>query len=68
MDEGAILLNVYSAIAVNPEANPETDIDMANNLIDFLTSPEIQELIGNYGVEEYGMLLFIPCAGNEPTS
>jgi ABC-type tungstate transport system permease subunit len=40
---------------------------MANNLIDFLVSEEIQELIGDYGVEEYEMQLFTPCAGNEPT-
>ena len=68
IDEGGILLNIYSVIAVSPEANPKTNIEMANNLIAFLTSPEIQELIGNYGVEEYGMPLFIPCAGAEPTS
>ncbi|MFC1993052.1 substrate-binding domain-containing protein [Chloroflexota bacterium] len=67
VDKGDILLNVYSAIAVNPEKNPKTKIELANNLIDFLTSPEIQELIGNYGVEEYGMQLFTPCAGAEPT-
>jgi len=63
VEKGEILLNVYSAIAVN---HPETKIDMANNLISFLTSPEIQKLIGNYGVEEYGMQLFTPCAGAEP--
>ena len=67
VDKGDILLNVYSAIAVNPEQVPKTNIDMANNLIGFLTSPEIQELIGKYGVDEYGMQLFIPCAGAEPT-
>ena len=66
VDEGDILLNVYSAIAVNPEKHTETNIEMANNLIDFLISPEIQRLIGNYGVEEYGMQLFTPCAGAEP--
>ena len=66
VDEGAILLNVYSAIAVNPEKNLKTKFDMATNLIDFLTSPEIQELVGNYGVTEYGTQLFIPCAGAEP--
>ncbi len=66
VEEGDILLNVYSAIAVNPESNPKTNIEMANNLIVFLTSPQIQELIGNYGVEQYGMPLFIPCAGAEP--
>jgi tungstate transport system substrate-binding protein len=68
VDEGDILLNVYSVIAVNPETvTTVKNLEMANNLIAFLTSPEIQELIGNYGVEEYGLQLFIPCAGAEPT-
>ncbi len=60
VDKGGILLNVYSAIAINPEKHPHINIDMANNLINFLTSPEIQTLIGNYGVEEFGMQLFYP--------
>jgi len=67
VDKGGILLNVYSAIAVSSEKAPKSKIDMALNLIRFLISPEIQELIGNYGVEEYGMQLFTPCAGAEPT-
>ena len=67
VDKGSILLNVYSAIAVNPEKAPKTKIEMANNLIGFLTSPEIQELIGKYGVEKYRRQLFTPCAGAEPT-
>ncbi len=66
VDRGNMLLNVYSAIAVNPEKAPKVKIDMANDLIDFLTSAEIQELIGDYGVKEYGMPLFIPCAGADP--
>ena len=66
VDKGAVLLNIYSAIAVNPKKNPKTEIDMATNLIDFLTSPEIQEFIANYGVTKYGVQLFIPCAGVEP--
>jgi len=66
VDRGNILLNVYSAIAVNPEKVAGVKIDMADNLISFLTSPQIQELIGDYGVEEYGRQLFIPCAGAEP--
>jgi len=68
VDKGDILLNVYSAIAMNPEKHPKTNTEMAENLIDFLTSPEIQELIGKYGVEEYEMQLFTPCAGAEPIS
>ena len=67
VDKGDILLNVYAAIAVNPENVKGVKIDMANNLIVFLTSSEVQELIGEYGVAEYGMQLFTPCAGAEPT-
>jgi tungstate transport system substrate-binding protein len=66
VNRGSLLRNVYSAIAVNPENAPETKIDLANNLIGFLTSPEIQEIIGNYGVEEYERPLFTPGAGAEP--
>ena len=68
VDKGSILLNVYSVIAVNPEKNPKAKYEMASKLIDFLVSPEIQELIGEYGTEEYGMALFTPCAGAEPQS
>lgn len=66
--QGSVLLNVYSAIAVSPEVSSAIKTEMADNLIDFITSDEIQELIGIYGVEEYGMQLFTPCAGNEPTN
>ena len=66
VDKDNMLLNVYSAVAVNPEKVPGVKIEMANNLINFLISPEIQEFIGNYGVKEYGMQLFTPCAGAEP--
>jgi tungstate transport system substrate-binding protein len=65
VERGDILLNVYSAIAVSSEKHPTTKIEMSNNLIGFLTSPEIQELIGNYGVNEYGRQLFTPYVGAE---
>ncbi|MFC2067943.1 substrate-binding domain-containing protein [Chloroflexota bacterium] len=65
--KGSILLNVYSIIAVNPEKNASIKAEMANNMVTFLTSPEIQELINEYGVKEYGMQLFTPCVGAEPS-
>ena len=68
VDQGSILLNVYSVVACNPEMNSNVNYEMANNLVNFLTSPEIQELIGNYGTNQYGNSLFIPCADNEPIS
>ena len=68
VDKGSILLNVYSVIAVSPEKNPKVKHEMAQKMVDFLISAEIQELIGSYGVKEYGMPLFSPGAGNEPRS
>jgi len=60
-----LLFNVYSVIVVNPEKVKGVKTEMANNLVDFLLSEEIQELIGEYGVEEYGLQLFTPCAGQD---
>ncbi len=68
VDEGRMLLNVYSVIAGNPDNVSGVNSEMANNMVDFLTSDEIQEFIRDYGMEEYGMRLFTPCAGNEPTA
>ncbi len=68
VDSGAILLNVYSVIVVNPtKVTTLKNQEMAQKMVDFLTSPEIQELIGKYGVEQYGIQLFTPCFGAEPT-
>jgi tungstate transport system substrate-binding protein len=65
VDSGSILLNVYSVIV----CTKSTQQNKAQYLVDFLTSPEIQELIGNYGKATYGKSLFTPCAGEaEPTS
>jgi len=68
VDKGAILLNVYSVVAVNPENNSSVKYEMAQNLVNFLASDEIQELLGAVVTEEYGMALFAPCAGAEPQS
>jgi tungstate transport system substrate-binding protein len=69
VDEGAILLNVYSVLACNPDnTHSSVNLEMGQNLVTFLTSNEVQEIIGEYGVEKYGRQLFIPSAGNEPTS
>lgn len=67
VDQGSSLLNVYSVIVCNPNINPGVAVEMGNNMVQFLVSAYIQELISNYGVEAYGMQLFIPCAGNEPS-
>jgi len=56
-----ILRSVYCIMVVNSTKNKT----MANNLVTFLTSPEIQDLMGKYGVAEYGTQLFTPCAGQD---
>ncbi|MDD4568123.1 MAG: substrate-binding domain-containing protein [Methanoculleus chikugoensis] len=58
--EGDQLMNRYSAIAVNPEMAQGVNIDEANNFIDWITTNETKEYIGNFGVEEFGQPLFVP--------
>ena len=66
VEEGDSLLNVYSVIAVSPERFPNANSDMAERLIEFLTSEEAQDLIGGHGTSEYGRPLFTPTRGVEP--
>jgi len=66
VDRGESLLNVYSAIAINPERHPNTYSVMADKLIKFLTSDEVQDFIEGYGLSEYGTPLFTPARGQEP--
>jgi tungstate transport system substrate-binding protein len=54
------LFNPYGVIAVNPEKNEQIQAELANTFIDWVISVEAQELIGQYGVEEFGESLFIP--------
>ena len=59
------LLNQYGVIAVNPEKYPEVNNEAANAFIEWITSEDVQKLIGEYGVEEYGQALFTPNAGTD---
>ena len=64
VSEGAVLLNVYSVITVYNEKTTSQKIDMANNFVDFMISPETQADIDNYGKEKYGKNLFSAMNGN----
>lgn len=68
IEKGSIMLNVYSVIPVNPEKASQVKYELAQKLVDFMVSDEVQKLIGEYGVEDYGRSLFTPCAGEEPES
>ena len=62
VEGSAGLLNQYGVIAVNPEVYPDTNIEGANAYIEWICSEEVQTLIGEFGVEEYGEPLFFPNA------
>lgn len=54
------LLNVYSAIVVDKDHNPEVNFDAAITFIKYLISPEGQQIIADYGTNTYGRSLFYP--------
>lgn len=56
VEEGDIMLNVYTVIICKNGVNP----DMAQNLVTFLRADDIQTLIAGFGVPEYGETLFYP--------
>jgi len=60
VEQDPIFLNVYDAIAVNPDTTKVQNINIANKFINWLISPEIQNVIGGYGKAEYGRPLFFP--------
>jgi tungstate transport system substrate-binding protein len=55
-----ILFNPYGVMAVNPDKGDHIKADLAEEFIDWLISVPTQELIGEFGVEEFGAPLFTP--------
>lgn len=56
------LLNVYHVITVNPEKHPAVNLEGARAFAGFITSPEGQSIIAEFGVDEFGEPLFFPDA------
>lgn len=59
------LLNVYHVIEMTKAAGDRVQEDGAAAFADWITSPATQELIGAFGVQEYGQPLFVPDAGED---
>ncbi|MEN4017126.1 MAG: substrate-binding domain-containing protein [Methanobacterium sp.] len=57
---GSDLLNVYTAIPVNPQKHSHTNIEDAENFVSFLISTQGQGIIGNFGKDKFGEPLFTP--------
>jgi len=64
VEKGDLFLNVYAAMAINPsKITTARMLPTANAFINWLMSDEVQDIIGNYGLAEYGRSLFYPLKG-----
>ncbi len=59
------LLNVYHVMQVNPEKFDKVNAAGGQAFVEFMVSPEIQQIIKNFGVDKFGSPLFFPDAGKE---
>ncbi|WP_027718049.1 substrate-binding domain-containing protein [Desulfovirgula thermocuniculi] len=59
------LLNIYHVMQVNPDKFAKVNAAGAKAFVDFLVSPEGQQIIGSFGVDKYGQPLFFPDAGKK---
>ncbi|OGO33317.1 MAG: tungsten ABC transporter substrate-binding protein [Chloroflexi bacterium RBG_16_54_18] len=62
LEGDAALLNVYHVISVNPTACPKVNKTGALAFAKYLTDPETQKTISEFGVDQYGEPLFFPDA------
>ncbi len=62
------LLNVYHVIELTAAAGERVQPDAAREFADWITGPDAQRRIGEFGVAEFGRPLFVPDAGKpDPT-
>jgi len=61
-----VLLNVYHVITVNPDKWPKVNYEGALAFAEFIVRPDVQEIIGKFGLNKYGQPLFFPDAGRDP--
>ncbi|WP_416149141.1 substrate-binding domain-containing protein [Salipaludibacillus sp. HK11] len=52
------LANIYHVMQVNPKLSKQINEEAAKAFVDYLLKEETQDLINNYGVEEWGEPLF----------
>ncbi len=60
VDNTTDMLNKYDVIAVNQTQHPYVKYDLAKKLADYMASQPVQQKIGEYGKQDYGMPLFYP--------
>ena len=64
VEDDPLLFNPYSVIAVDPDKGSHIQADLAQAFIDWLISVPTQEMIGQFGVAEFGTPIFVPNSNN----
>ncbi len=59
---GPEMLNLYHVIEVDGSAGERVNVGGGGAFADFLVSPEAQEVIRSFGIQQYGEPLFVPDA------
>lgn len=62
----AMLLNVYHVITVNNEKWPKANYEGALAFAEFMVRDDVQKIIAEFGVDQFGQPLFFPDAGRDP--
>ena len=55
-----VLLNPYHVIIIHPEKFPRTRVRSARRFVEFLSSPNAQKVIAEFGIDRHGEPLFFP--------
>jgi tungstate transport system substrate-binding protein len=63
LEGDARLLNIYHVMQVNPDEFDDLNSEGAEAFVAFMIGDEAQQMIGEFGVEEFGEQLFVPDAG-----
>jgi tungstate transport system substrate-binding protein len=60
-----VFFNVYHVMQVNPEKFDKVNDEGGAAFVDFMISDSVQDIIRDFGVDEFGQPLFIPDAGKD---
>lgn len=58
VEGGKDLMNIYHVMQVNPEKHDKVNSKDAEKFVDFMVSKDVQDIIKDFGVKEYGQPLF----------
>lgn len=59
------LLNIYHVMEVSPRQSGKVNVEGAKAFVEFMTAPEVQKAIAEFGRDKFGESLFFPDAGKQ---